>query len=210
LGSLPNVKRAFCAQALPGRSSGRRVPASERETVSDRRYTLGWALSGGGAMNASSEQVGATPRESASAGTPRAARRRAAGIYGTVITAAVLASAGGRLPTLALAVAVLVTLIVYWVAELYSEILGEQALHAHLPLWPRIRDGLASTWTMVSAAYLPVLALVVSRLFGASPTAAANIALAVAVVVLVIHGWSAGRAAELRGAQLVIVVTNLH
>jgi hypothetical protein len=58
---------------------------------------------------------------------------------------------------------------------------------------------------MVSAAYLPVLALVVSRLFGASPTAAANIALAVAVVVLVIHGWSAGRAAELRGAQLVIV-----
>ena len=79
-------------------------------------------------MNASSEHVGVTPGKSASVGTPRAARRRAAGIYGTVITAAVLASAGGRLPTTALASAVLITLIVYWVAELYSEILGEQAV----------------------------------------------------------------------------------
>ena len=156
-------------------------------------------------MNASSEQVGVTPGNTASAGTSRAARRRAAGIYGTVITAAVLASAGGRLSTTALAVAVLITLIVYWVAELYSEILGEQAVYAGSPMWPRIRDGMASTWTMVSAAYLPVLALIVSRLFGASGTVAANIALAVAVVVLVIHGWFAGRAAELHGVRLVIV-----
>ena len=156
-------------------------------------------------MDASSEHVDVTSGESASAGISRAARRRTAGIYGTVITAAVLASAGGRLPTTALAVAVLVTLIVYWVAELYSEVLGEQAAHAHLPTWARIRDGMASTWTMVSAAYLPVLALIVSRLFGASPTAAANIALAVAVVLLVFHGWSAGRAAELHGVQLLIV-----
>jgi len=156
-------------------------------------------------MNASSEQVGVTPGNTASPGTSRAARRRAAGIYGTVITAAVLASAGGRLSTTALAVAVLITLIVYWVAELYSEILGEQAVYAGSPMWPRIRDGMASTWTMVSAAYLPVLALIVSRLFGASGTVAANIALAVAVVVLVIHGWFAGRAAELHGVRLVIV-----
>ena len=179
-------------------------------------------------MNASSEHVDVTPGTFVSAGTPRAARRRSAGISGTVITAAVLASAGGRLPTTALAVAVLVTLIVYWVAELYSEILGEQAVHADSPMWPRIRDGMASTWTMVSAAYLPVLVLVLSRLFGASQTVAANIALAVAVVVLVFHGWSAGRAAHLRGLHLLIatliagglgvvmiilknfVVTNLH
>jgi hypothetical protein len=152
-----------------------------------------------------SEHVGGTPGGPASAGASQAARRRAAGIYGTVITAAVLASAGSRLPTTALAVAVLVTLIVYWIAELYSEILGEQAAHAHLPTWARIRDGMASTWTMVSAAYIPVLALIVGRLFGASPTASANIALAVAVLLLVFHGWSAGRAAELHGLQLLIV-----
>jgi hypothetical protein len=58
---------------------------------------------------------------------------------------------------------------------------------------------------MVSAAYIPVLALIVARLFGASQTTAANVALTVAVVLLLIHGWAAGRTAELRGAQLVIV-----
>lgn len=135
-----------------------------------------------------------------------ARRRRASGIYGTVITAAVLASAGGSLPTAGLAVAVLLTLIVYWTAEQYAEVLGEQAEHGHLPTWSSIGDGLLSTSPMVSAAYIPVLALIVSRLLGASPTTAANIALAAAVLLLMIHGWSSGRAAELRGVRLVAVV----
>ena len=53
----------------------------------------------------------------------------------------------------------------------------------------------------------PELRSLVSRLFAASATVAANIALAVAVVVLVIHGWFAGRAAKLHGVQLLIVTT---
>src|SRR4051794_18207708 len=48
--------------------------------------------------------------------------RRAAGIYGTVVTAAVLASAGAYLRTLPLAAAVLFTLVVYWLAEEYAQI----------------------------------------------------------------------------------------
>ena len=135
-----------------------------------------------------------------------ARRRRASGIYGTVITAAVVASAGGALSTAGLAVAVLLTLIVYWIAEQYAEVLGEQAEHGRLPTWSSIRDGLVSTSPMVSAAYIPMLVLVATRLLGASRTAAANVALAVAVLLLMIHGWSSGRAAELRGARLVVVV----
>jgi hypothetical protein len=136
---------------------------------------------------------------------PRAGRRRAAGIYGIIITAAVLASAGKALSTPALAVAVFVTLLVYWAAEQYAELLGERAEHGHLPTWPRIRAGLGDTWTMVTACYVPVLALIAGRLLGASASMAANIALAVAVVLLIIHGWAAGRAAELRGIHLVVV-----
>ena len=145
--------------------------------------------------------------DSVAAGRHRhvARRRRASGIYGTVITAAVLASAGSALPTAGLAVAVLLTLIVYWTAEQYAEVLGEQAEHGHLPTWSRIRDGLVSTSPMVSAAYIPVLALIAARLLNASRTTAANIALAVAVLLLLVHGWSSGRAAELRGARLVAV-----
>jgi hypothetical protein len=132
-------------------------------------------------------------------------RRRASGIYGTVITAAVLASAGAVLRTAGLAVAVLLTLIVYWTAEQYAEVLGEQAEHGHLPSWARIRAGLLSTSPMISAAYIPVLVLIAARLLGGTRTIAANIALAVAVLLLMTHGWSSGRAAELRGTRLVTV-----
>jgi len=80
-------------------------------------------------------------------------RRRAAGIYGTIITAAVIAAIGVRLTTLALVVSVLVTLLVYWVAEEYAELLGEQLEAGRLPTWLEVRTALAATWPMVSASY---------------------------------------------------------
>ena len=96
----------------------------------------------------------------------------------------------------------MVTLVVYWVAEEYAELLGEQAEGGRLPTWPHVRAALAATWPMVSASFLPLLALVLTWLAGASAPAAANVALAVAIVLLAVHGWSAGRAAHLRGRQL--------
>jgi hypothetical protein len=60
-------------------------------------------------------------------------RSRAAGIYGAIITAAVLDTAGDRLPTAELVITVVVTLVVYWLAEQYAEILGNQAGGGHLP-----------------------------------------------------------------------------
>jgi len=136
--------------------------------------------------------------------TPVAAsgRRRAAGIYGAIITAAIIAAAGGKLPTVALAVSVLVTLLVYWIAEEYAEVLGEQATGGHLPTRASVRYALTSTWPMVSASYIPLLALVVTRAAGASSTAAANVGLGIAVLLLIYHGWSAGRASQLHGWRL--------
>jgi hypothetical protein len=159
----------------------------------------------GTAMHADMGDLGSDPDGRPRPSPPLSGARRASGIYGTIITAAVLASAGATLSTVALAVAVLVTLLVYWAAEQYAEVLGEQAEHGHLPNWSGIRSGLASTWPMVTAAYIPILALIIARLFGASKTTAANVALAVAVILLVIHGYIAGRAAELRGRRLVVV-----
>ena len=48
--------------------------------------------------------------------------RRASGIYGTIITAAVIAAGGNVLSTAELEVTVLVTLLVYWVAEQYAHL----------------------------------------------------------------------------------------
>src|SRR5215469_12550884 len=132
-------------------------------------------------------------------------RHRAASIYGTIITAAIIAASGGKLSTTALVVAVVVTLLVYWVAEEYAEVLGEQAEGGRLPTMASIRGMLAGTWPMVSASYAPLLALVLARLAGASPSTAANVGLAVAVVAMTVHAWLAGRAAQLRGRRLVFV-----
>ena len=128
-------------------------------------------------------------------------RRRAAGIYGTIITAAVLAAAGDHLPPLAMAAGVFITLVVYWVAEQYAELLAEPAEAGRLPTWPRIRAGLANTWPMVTACYLPVLVLLLARVLHVDAPMAANLALAAAVILLLVHGRAAGRAAGLHGRQ---------
>ncbi len=134
-------------------------------------------------------------------------RRRAAGIYGTIITAAVLAAAGDHVPTLPLVVSILITLLVYWVAEEYAELLGEQLEAGQVPAWAEIRAALAATWPMVSASYVPLLSLVLARLLGASPSDAATVGLVTAIVLLMIYGWSSGRAAHLRGRQQLAVTS---
>ena len=134
-----------------------------------------------------------------------AARRRAAGIYGTIVASAVLAAGGGHLRTAPLAVTVLVTLLVYWAAEGYAELIAEQIHGGRLPSWVELRASLVAVWPMVSASYVPLLSLLVARVLGATSKTAATVALAVAIAVLLIHGWVAGRASQLRGRRLLAV-----
>jgi len=134
-------------------------------------------------------------------------RRRSAGIYGAIITAAILDTAGDRMSTGALVIAVVVTLVVYWLAEEYAELLGEQVEGGRLPTWAYIQGALASTWPMVSASFLPLLALVIARVAGATSLEAANAGLVMAVMVLAVHGWTASRASHLRGHQLLLTTS---
>lgn len=129
-------------------------------------------------------------------------RRRAAGIYGAIVTAAILDTAGGHVSTAALVVSVVVTLLVYWLAEEYAEVVGEQVEGGRLPSRASVRSALAATWPMVTASYVPLLALVLAWLAGASDLTAANVGLAAAVILLTFHGWLAARAAQLRGRPL--------
>jgi hypothetical protein len=117
----------------------------------------------------------------------------------------VIAAGGGRLTTGALAVTVLVTLVVYWLAEQYAELLGEHTHAGRLPRVGQVRSSLAAAWPMVTASFLPLVSLLVARLFGASTSVAAWVALVVAVCLLMIHGHVAGRAAGLTGVRLFAV-----
>jgi len=134
-------------------------------------------------------------------------RRRGAGIYGAIITAAILDTAGGHVATGTLVASVVVTLLVYWIAEEYAEVLGEQAGGGRLPSRASIRDSLISTWPMVTASYLPLLAVVLAALAGAPKLTAANVGLVVAIVLLTVHGWLAGRAAQLKGRKLLFATS---
>jgi hypothetical protein len=136
---------------------------------------------------------------------PERGRRRAASIYGTIVTAAVIAAGAGRLTTAALAVTVMVTLVVYWLAEQYAELLGEHTRAGRLPNAGQVRSSLAAAWPMVTASFLPLLSLLLARLAGASPSGAAWTALLVTVGLLLIHGHAAGRAAGLAGLRLALV-----
>jgi hypothetical protein len=76
-----------------------------------------------------------------------------------------------------------------------------------LPSRAYIRGSLAASWPMVSASYAPLLAVVLASVAGASELTAANVGLAVAIVLLTVHGWLAGRAAQLQGWKLVIATS---
>jgi hypothetical protein len=132
-------------------------------------------------------------------------RRQSSGIYGTVVTAAVLATGGNQLGTVPLAVTILVTLLIYWLAELYAELLGQHVQGGRLPTRRQARLSLVETWPMVSASYVPLLALLLARVVGVSIGSAVDIALAVTVGLLTFYGWSGGRRAQLRGVRLVAV-----
>ena len=134
-------------------------------------------------------------------------RRRAAGIYGAIVTAAILDTVGGHVSTAALVVSVVVTLVVYWLAEEYAEVLGEQVQGGRLPSRASISEALAATWPMISASFAPLVALVLARLAGASNLTAANAGLVVALLLLTFHGWLAGRAAQLRRWQLLVATS---
>ena len=60
---------------------------------------------------------------------------------------------------------------------------------------------------MVSASFAPLLAVVLTTLAGASAVTAANVGLVMAMALLAIHGWLAGRAAQLQGWKLLVATS---
>ena len=135
------------------------------------------------------------------------ARRRESGIYGAIITAAILAALRDTLTAWATAVAVVVTLTVYWLAEQYAEVLAEQTHGGQVPTWRTIRASLGSTWPTVSSSFLPLAALLAARAVGASPLVAVNVGLIAAIVLLTAHAWRAARSAQLHHWRLVAVTS---
>jgi len=131
--------------------------------------------------------------------------RLADGIYGTIITASVLVSAGDELATLPLALSVLMTLVVYWLADVYAQLLAGPHKRGSLPTWHEASIALVDTWPLVSASFSPLALLLVAWLLGARSSVAATVALVGSILMLIIYSRAAARAAKLRGFQVAAV-----
>jgi hypothetical protein len=147
----------------------------------------------------------------------------AAGIYGLIVSAAVMAASHAA-SAAAMIVAVLVTLATYWAAERYARLVAERIHAGHRPTWRQIRVQLTAGWEMVATSALPLAVLVVLRLAGVRLDRAVLSAMICSTLLLCVAGWEIGRHGQLTlaerlvstavagvfGVALILLKTTLH
>ena len=116
----------------------------------------------------------------------------AAGIYGVIVSAAVMAASHAT-TAWAMIVSVLVTLTVYWLAERFARLVAERIHQGHRPDVRRVVAHLTAGWEIVTASVIPLLVLIVARLVGRSLDVAVLIALSSSTLLLCLAGWEMGR-----------------
>jgi hypothetical protein len=146
-------------------------------------------------IRTSARRAGVRPAD-----TPEAT---AAGIYGVIVSAAVMA-ATHALTAPAVIAAVLVTLCVYWAAERYALIVAERIHEGRRPSRRTVWQQLTSGREMITASVLPLLVLVLVRVLGADLHTAVLWGLACSTVVLCAAGWHIGRGGHLTTAERLV------
>jgi len=148
------------------------------------------------------EQDDTTLASPVSDGDPH--RRRAAHLYGLIVSGAVLATAYEDFRLVRVAIILFVTLLIYWAAETYvhwiaARTIAQRGLTRHEG-WQILRDG----WPLVSACAVPLIFLGVEALLGIETAVALDVTLAVNTVLLFIVGWQMGKAGGLAGTRLLM------
>jgi hypothetical protein len=123
-------------------------------------------------------------------------RALAAGIYGTIICGSVIVAVDPSRSIGHVTVTVVVTVLVYWLAERYSELLAAR-MRGERVTWAQLRGTLRAGWPMVQASYTPLLVLIGAGLLGADTATALSAAAFYTAALLFVLGWRAGR----RGGQ---------
>jgi hypothetical protein len=117
----------------------------------------------------------------------------AAAIYGSILVAAMVASLSeAHADAGTLAVAVLASMVVFWMAHVWSDAVAARLRHPGPFSWPALRAAGRSQWPMLQAAALPVAVLVLAWAGAWSVTTAETLALAVSVVQLAAWGLFVG------------------
>lgn len=97
----------------------------------------------------------------------------------------------------AVAIAVLVTLLIYWAAERYSRLVAARIHDGRRPTWEHVRNQLTAGWEFVTASFVPLVVLVVVRVLGGSLYTAVLGALVCSTLLLCLAGWEIGASGRL-------------
>jgi hypothetical protein len=135
---------------------------------------------------------------------PNARRTKASALYGLIIAGAVLATAGPEARLAFVAVSLVATLTVYWVAETYVHVMAErQAEHHELSraqMGAIARDGLP----LITVSAIPLAILLAGAVLGIETALAEDLALYANTILLLIGGYRMSRDAGVTGGRLVV------
>jgi len=135
---------------------------------------------------------------------PNVGRRSASALYGLIISCAVLATASPDARLVGVALLVIGTLAIYWVAETYVHAMAARQQQHHELTGAQFlviaRDGLP----IITITFAPLVALLIAALLGLSTELGEDIALAVNIALLLGFGYHMSKDAGIRGLRLVI------
>jgi hypothetical protein len=120
----------------------------------------------------------------------------AAGVYGVIIGAAVMASSHATSAG-AIILAVLVTLVIYWSAERYARIVAQRIHEGRRLTAYQVRSQLTGGWEIVTASALPVTVLALLNFAGVALRTTVISALVCSALLLCVAGWEMGRHGQL-------------
>ena len=129
-------------------------------------------------------------------------------MYGTVLAGSLIAAEGARddvdVPRLLLVV--LATQVVFWLAHVYSELVGDRVESGRRPDRSDVAHLLREEWPLVAASFGPLVVVAVTDLAGLEDNTAVLSGLWAIVAVLASWALVAGRRGRMRGVELALYV----
>jgi hypothetical protein len=116
-------------------------------------------------------------------------RRRAAYFYGLIVSGAVLAADPDSVRLWVVGVALLGTVLVYWVAETYVHWVAARTTHQRALTGAERHEVVWDGFPLVAACLVPAIVLFVEAVFSVETAVAVRVALCANVVLLVGVGW---------------------
>jgi hypothetical protein len=126
-------------------------------------------------------------------------------VYGVITVGALMAAESGRHESYVDAIgSALIATLLYWLAHAYADLLGRRLATGERLTAGALARALAHDWAIVRGAALPLLALVIAWIAGASREAGVTAALRTAVVTVVVFEVVAGLRSKSTPGELLL------